>query len=87
MNRPPLEPGYSCPHLDEAIVEIEKARKIHDQLREWGRYWENKCEEKEKELDTQQAEFDTDRKTFENRITELESTIEYLESQLEQKKP
>jgi SMC interacting uncharacterized protein involved in chromosome segregation len=85
MSRPPQEPGYSCPHLDEAIAEIEKARKIHDQLREWGRYWESKSEDLSKELDAQQEEFDKDREDFENRISDLKSQIEYLESQLQAK--
>jgi len=34
------EPKVSCPSFDNAIEEIEKARSINDELRQWGKHWQ-----------------------------------------------
>lgn len=80
MSRPPSEPEYSCPYLDSAISELEKARSIHDRLRQWGHYWMEKCEELQKELDDAQEEFDKDRERLEDEIQSLKDEIKYLDT-------
>ena len=41
------EPSPSCPYFDDAISEIENARKINVDLRNWGHYWKEKYEDLE----------------------------------------
>jgi chromosome segregation ATPase len=72
--RDPKEPDYSCPNLDSAISEIEKARSIHDELRSWGKWWEERAHQIEKELSDEIDEYKKDIKNLEERIQELEQT-------------
>lgn len=78
----PKEPGYSCPHLDEAISEIEKARAIHDELRKWGSYWEEKYSEIEKELTAEIKNRDERITTLEYELTESNRAIEKLNQEI-----
>lgn len=41
MSRYPGEPEYSCPHFDEAIKAIEKAREINAIMRDDNRAFSN----------------------------------------------
>lgn len=49
--KPPVEPPFSCPNLDQAIAEIENARTIATELRKWGEWWKDRAAELEKEYD------------------------------------
>lgn len=79
--RAPLEPGYSCPHIDEAIAEMEKARKIHDELRKWGSWWESRAEEIEKESSEKIEELEDDVKKLNALVDDLRDEIEYLKKE------
>ena len=79
--KPGREPSYSCPHLDGAIAEIEKARTIHDSLRSWGRAWEEKAEDLEQELKNTIEEKDNIIRDLENKIEDLQlQLMEFKES-------
>lgn len=65
MAKAPKEPPHSCPRIDSAIAEMEEARKIHAELRDWGSYWKERCEDMERE-----HEREIDR--LKERISELE---------------
>ena len=78
----PYEPGYSCPHLDEAISEIEKARKIHDDLRKWGTWWQERCDELETEHASAINDKDDEIKSLNDKIYELRDQIQQLELQV-----
>lgn len=65
------EPPYSCPSFDAAIIEIEKARETNDDLRSWGKYWEEKAEGLEADLKTANAELDE----ANEKISELEKEL------------
>lgn len=72
----PKEPNQTCPTIDKGISEIDSAirdleysksiyeevRRANKDLRDWGQYWKDKCEEKDKEI-----------KTLEEKIEELEA--------------
>lgn len=83
----PSKTGYNCPHLDEAIAKIEKARGIHDKLRTWGKWWQEKATEIEQELRDEMKDAlkdkDRDIEKLEAEIDDLKEEIEYLRQQLE----
>ena len=79
--RPPIEPSYSCPHLDEAIAEIEKARKIHDELRKWGSWWEDRAEEIEEKSSEKIGELEDDVKKLNSLVDDLREEIELLKKE------
>lgn len=71
----PHEPYYSCPKIDESLVDLENAcknleelRTSNDQIRNWGRWYKERAEELEGEL--------TDAN---NKIEELEESNKALE--------
>jgi chromosome segregation ATPase len=85
------EPKYSCPHLDDAISaadqaantvrhEIEKARSIHEELREWGREWEVEA----RRLESKLSDVTDERDKLDQENSELRSQIEKLERALAQ---
>ena len=78
----PTEPEYSCPNLDEAISEIEKARKIHDDLRKWGTWWQERCDELETEHAREINDKDDEIKSLTDKIDELRDQIKQLERQV-----
>lgn len=86
---------YSCPHLDGAIefiqstdmdgweyaiAELEKARKIHDQLRKLAQEYGEEADKFESELSNLQLDYDQ----AEEVIKELEEKVDRLEEKLEQ---
>lgn len=78
----PNEPGYSCPLFDEAINQIESARRINGELREWGAWWKERAEQLEEEL---QEETGLLRRLLDYRddeITEKESEIAELQQRV-----
>lgn len=77
--REPVEPEHSCPHIDEAINEMEKARKIHDNLRKWGSYWNDRCIDLQHEI----YELQKNIKTLERDIDDLKDENHYLKSQID----
>lgn len=79
----PLEPEYSCPRLDGAIAEIEAARKIHDELRAWGSWWEEKAGELEKELAYKVRDLSEELEDRTKKIDDLNEQIEDLNRQIE----
>jgi chromosome segregation ATPase len=92
------EPKYSCPFLDEAIEHadaaangvrdaVEKARAIHEQLRERGREWEKEAERLEKLLGEEEEARDSAEQSLaqaEAEIKERDSQIMILERSLAQ---
>ncbi len=74
----PREPEYSCPNLDEAISEIQKARKIHDDLRKWGTWWQERCDELEKEHRQAIDDKDDEIEELNNKIEQLQDEIKHL---------
>lgn len=79
--RPPSEPRYSCPNLDSAIAEIENAITIHDELRNWGKYWEEKAAEIEKDLT---EHYESELKWKEEVCCQLQDEIFELKQEIEQ---
>lgn len=77
------EPEISCPEFDEAIKQIEKARSINNELRQWGQQWQDNYEELEldsqKEIETLQEE----KQDLENEMDELKGTIKEQEKRIE----
>lgn len=71
----PKEPNPSCPDLDTAIEKIENARRIHNQLRKWGNYWESKAEDL-------QCQLEELRKEMEDRVDYLQETISDLKNRI-----
>lgn len=61
-------PEFSCPHIDEAINEMEKTRKINEDLRDWGQSHADRVEELEQEVANLEAT-----------VKELEAKIEAME--------
>jgi predicted nucleic acid-binding Zn-ribbon protein len=80
----PKEPGYSCPHIDSAIEEMENARKIHNSLREWGHYWKDRCDEIERDLSKEIDSLKDDVRQWEDRCETLEDEIADLRRALAQ---
>jgi hypothetical protein len=74
----PVEPDYSCPMIDSAIEEIEKARKIHDKLREWGKWWQEPYDDLQKEMNTALEEKNDYIDLLKERIVELEKELSYV---------
>ena len=81
MKAPP-KPEYSCPHLDAAIAEIEKAREIHDDLRQWGTWWKERCGELETEHARELKYKDDEIESLNDKIYELRDQIKHLEQQV-----
>lgn len=79
------EPEYSCPYLDSAIDELEKARKIHDELRKWGHYHKEQSEQWEEECDKIKEEYKEYQSQSEYEIRDLKKQIEDLELELQNK--
>ena len=75
---PHKEPPVSCPYFDQAIIEIEAARKINTDLRDWGDEWREKYYELDKEY-----EHLKDEKADE--ISNLKDTISDLKHELKDK--
>jgi len=80
----PKEPGYSCPHLDTSIAEIEKARTIHDDLRKWGSYYETLSEERQETIDDLIEERNRQYREYENRIEDLQSLLDDAREQIQE---
>jgi len=90
------EPKYSCAYLSEAIrtacdaakaieTEVEIARGIHSDLREWGHEWKKKAEDFEIKLDevtSERDELDRENTKLLNRIEELEKSLAQAEAEL-----
>lgn len=74
----PVEPDYSCPMIDSAIEEIEKARKIHDKLREWGKWWQESYDDLQKEMNAALEEKNDYIDLLKERIVELEKELSYV---------
>lgn len=71
------EPEWSCPSLDSAIDSINDARKIHQQLRDWGHYWKDAFDELEKES-SEEIE------SLKEEISSLKSEIDDLKNELKE---
>jgi predicted nucleic acid-binding Zn-ribbon protein len=69
------EPPYSCPNLDAAIGEIERARKIHADLRAWGQHWRDAYDEALEEQRRLESELDDYRQRLEEAESALESAL------------
>lgn len=78
----PKEPSFSCPHLDEAISEIEKARSIHDELRKWGAWWESRCGELQSEHIREIEEKDKEISSLNGKLDDMADQIRRLENEL-----
>jgi hypothetical protein len=78
MRGAPQEPGHSCPNLDGAIAEIENAREIHEKLRAWGSWWEERAGELEEEMEEMKKEFDKESAEKDSIIRDLENDLATL---------
>lgn len=75
--RGPIEPDYSCPNLDAAIEEIENARKIHDKLREWGKWWMERAGEIEAEKTEEIEDLGKEIEMLKQEIDDLKEELKY----------
>ncbi len=80
----PREPENSCPYLDKAIERIEEARTIHDDLRQWGRYYEQLADERQDEIDRLSEERNRQYREYENQIEDLQSLLEDAREQIQE---
>jgi chromosome segregation ATPase len=80
----PKEPPHSCPNLDSAIAEIERARTIHDQLREWGNYYLTLSEERQDDIDRLSEERNRQYREYESQIEDLQSLLEDAREQIQE---
>lgn len=78
------EPEYSCPRIDSAIQEMEEARKIHNNLREWGHHWKDRCEEIERDYEKRIDGLTDDVSHLEDKCADLKNEVEELRRQLEE---
>ena len=82
----PVEPEYSCGHFDDAIKHLELARKANEELREWGRYEEEKVEKLMNEKEDLELQISFLRESFEAKLQTKEEEIEELKTQIEKLK-
>lgn len=78
----PNEPGYSCPVFDEAIAQIEAARSINADLREWGTWWKERAEQLEEELEEDTGLLRRQLDERDDEITEKEREIAELQQRV-----
>jgi predicted RNase H-like nuclease (RuvC/YqgF family) len=79
MLREPRKPDHTCPHIDSAIAEMETVRRMNEELRTWGEYWQEQYTEKEDEMKDMQKEHN-------QQISNLEDQIEQLNYELKARK-
>lgn len=72
--RDPIEPDFNCPHIDDAIYEMEKVRKNCEELRSWGNQWKDIAENRADKI----SQLVRDAAFLSNRIEELENEISGL---------
>jgi prefoldin subunit 5 len=60
---------------------MEKARKIHDALRKWGSWWEDKAGEVEKELGEKIEKLEGDIEKLNVTIDDLRDEVEYFKKE------
>lgn len=70
------EPELSCPYIDSAIDEIEKAREIHSKLREWANYWKDQYEELDRTSTNDLDAYKQEIKNLEDELYDLKRAIE-----------
>ena len=47
----PEFPDFTCPHIDDTILNLEEVREMNAKLRDCVEYWQNACEEMQSEVD------------------------------------
>ena len=51
----PSCPPFTCPHIDDAIAQLEKLRAMNDDLRANVEYWKAACEDMQLVIDKLEA--------------------------------